>query len=510
VLDSLQEKYLLSETLRTIIAQLKATSSENVDIAQPAAHLQEIRNKFKSAGMETLRILRGYQQVLQTALKQKDYSKVGAIYQPNSARCGELKAMLEKRARVDSIQGSALQKLKDRLRLRDPDDSSRSIFQYTNIDKIEIQFEKGFIETVKVWVTINSSQFIFENIFAVGFSSVSNYKNLARTRLFIRNGKGELHNYFIYASDVFRNYDNRLNNYTRDYSPADTSFAINPAEYPEITLRKEKYVNLIDAKLYGDLAGIDKTKPNGLFQIEVSKRFNINTSRIQAGSHRCDFGYFNYIDLFGSLSKIEQNNRELVLQNAGITSNGSIISPNYATNLDFLRYENYTAGVNVGILLFDMPDDKFTTYLDFGVKYGHCIIADTVFMLSTNSFTKSFNKRVEAHTLTFQFPKLSIELFPESRITPKIAWQLNSTRLFSNNQFKQVISYEKSDVTDYLREKNSRLSNEYEIYVKIAPNKDDRTSHIFLRWRLFTQVGDANTSFSQFQVGYAYNWTLNK
>lgn len=386
------------------------------------------------------------------------------------------------------------------------DSTGNHTYLYSRINKTDFKFESGFIESVKVWITIGSSEYIFENIFAIGFSSVSNYRRIAHTKLLVRNGTKDQDGWYIYLSDVFRNYDNQLNNYTRDYSPADTAFSIIPAEVPQIVLRKERYVNLIDAKLYVDLKGIDKTKPNGLFQIELKKRFNINTARLQAGVSRSDYGFFNYLDIFGSLTKIEQNNRELVLRNTNITDiNGRLISPSYATNLDFTRYENYSAGVNLGVMLFDKPDYKFTAYLDFGIKYGHAIIADTV-LTPSGSYIKPFLNQLEAHTLTFQFPKISLELFSESRITPRISWQLNNTKLLSNNQYKQVLSYEKSDVNSLPLEKHAGISNQYEIFVKIAPDKN-RGSHMFLRWRLYTQFGDANTSFSQIQVGYAYNWT---
>ncbi|MGZ4044295.1 MAG: hypothetical protein ACXVO9_13915, partial [Bacteroidia bacterium] len=56
-------------------------------------------------------------------------------------------------------------------------------------------------------------------------------------------------------------------------------------------------------------------------------------------------------------------------------------------------------------------------------------------------------------------------------------------------------------------DKRSQWSNTYEVFVKMAPN-NDRMSNVFIRFRLYTQYGDANTSFSQFQVGYAYNWNI--
>ena len=508
-LDSLQDKYVFKADLKDSIDtfRIKLRHINTYPVTMSDSQNQDFHHLFNYILLEATKLLRGNKVIITNALDKKNYAEALTIYMRNES--AKIDTLIQKSKESQTAIKSLLDSLRKKFSSQNNKKQTDSVFQYAKINKIEMQFERGFIEAIKVWITLGSSEFIFENIYAIGFSSVNNYKNLAYTKLFIRNGSKDNYNYYIYASDIFRNYDNRLNNYTRDYSPADTSFSLNPAEYPEITLRKEKYINLIDAKLYGDLTGIDDTKPNGLLQIEVSKRFNINTSRIQPGGNRSDFGYFNYFELFGSLSKIEQNNKQLILHNAGIINNGNIISPNYATNLDFLRYENYSTGINVGLMLFDMPDNKFTAYLDFGIKYGHTIIADSVFIASSNNFLKKFDNTLEAHTLTFQFPKISIELFPESRITPKISWQLNSTRLFSNNQFKQIVSYEKSDLTDFLLEKRARLSNQYEMFVKIAPNKD-YSSNIFLRFRFFTQFSDANTSFSQFQIGYAYNWTLNK
>jgi len=507
-LDSLVCKYIFEPHFMDSVSTFEVKLRHlNYPATMTDSQNQNFHHLLNYIILEATRVLRGNKVIITNALHKKSYAETFKIYSPEDAV--KISTLIKKNKDNNTAIKPVLDSSQKQFSLHNIKKGTDLVFQYAKINKIEMQFEKGFIEAIKVWITIGSSEFIFENIYAIGFSSVNNYKNLAYTKLFIRNSSKDSYNYYIYVSDIFRNYDNQLNNYTRDYSPADTSFIINPAEYPEITLRKEKYVNLIDAKLYGDLTGIDKTKPNGLLQIEVSKRFNINTSRIQPGGNRSDFGYLNYIDLFGSLSKIEQNNKQLILHNAGIINNGNIISPNYATNLDFLRYENYTAGINVGLMLFDMPDNKFTAYLDFGIKYGHTVISDSVFLASSNSLLKKFDNPLEAHTLTFQFPKISIELFPESRITPKISWQLNSTKLFSNNQFKQVVSYDKSDITNFLLEKRAKLSNQYEMFVKIAPNKD-YSSNIFLRFRFFTQFSDANTSFSQFQIGYAYNWTLNK
>lgn len=374
------------------------------------------------------------------------------------------------------------------------------------IKNVEIQFERGFIEKIKVLVNYKNGLYFFENIYAVGFSSFLNYKSLSNIRLYIRNREFN-DNPYIYLSDVIRDYDNRLANYTRDYSPEDTTINVDPNVTSDITLSRASYVNIIDAKVFTDLNGTKKNNPNGLFQIELNKRFNINTARYQTGSLRGDVGFFNYVNLFAAVNKIEQNNRYLTLHNANVTQNGSIISPNYATNLDFLRYENYTAGFSLNGALLDLPDGKFTIYGDLGLKYGYLNIADSV--LTPQKLIKNPNYFPEAHTVTFYLPKIGIELFSESRISVYASYNHNFTYLFSNNAEKQVVSYQKSDLTATTLEKRARRSNVFELSAKLMPNKD-RNTHIFARLRFYTQNGDANTSFSQIQIGYAYNLTFNK
>jgi hypothetical protein len=94
-------------------------------------------------------------------------------------------------------------------------DSIKNNYLFYDIKKVEVQFEQGFLERVKVTVDYKNTECIFENIYAIGFSCTKNFKRLYSVRLFARNslsGKAPK----ILLGDVFKNYDNRLINYTRD------------------------------------------------------------------------------------------------------------------------------------------------------------------------------------------------------------------------------------------------------------------------------------------------------
>lgn len=378
------------------------------------------------------------------------------------------------------------------------------------IDKMRIQFERGFLTNIMVWVTINDQwQEIFENNYAIGFSSISNYRAFKQTRLYPRNSSDP--NQYIYLSDVFANYENMLYSYTRDYSPADTAINdIIPLRDKVIPLKKDRLVNLFDTKIYTDLRGLSDETPNGLVQVEARKQFNINTSRRPLGMVRSNWGYFNYLNLYGALTKIEEQNRELILRNDRIVQNNTLVSPSYATNLDIRNYENMSAGIDANLLLFDFPDFKYTIFLNTGFRWGLLQIRDTVLSINNNTAQQDGTKvdDFQANTLSI-FPEVKFEILSEKRVGFTLGYQFIHTFLFSNNRFKQVASYEKSPTTSFFIEPNARKSHSVELLIRILPamNADNK---FFLRGRFFWQEGDVSTSFSQIQFGYSYNLFYKK
>lgn len=377
------------------------------------------------------------------------------------------------------------------------------------INKVSLQFERGFLERIQVWVTVDDKQEIFENVYAIGFSSVSNFKNFKDIKLFARNS--DIAFPYIYLSDVFSNYDNYLHNYTRDYSPADTAInEVDPADEKILNLSTERLINVFDSKIYTDLRGIAENQPNGLVQIDVNKRFNLNTHRRQVFSSRNNFGYFNYITLWGALTKIEKEDRVLQLRNDRVVVNNTLVSPSYATNLDFRQYEMLSFGGDINLLLFDRPDTKFTFYFDLGARYGLTKVLDSTLKVENGEAVVDANKfsEYDANTLTF-FPRISAEVMSQQRVGFTVSYQYHYTYLLSNNLFKQVASYAKSQTSSTLLDTRARGSHMVELYVRIQTSENDRNK-FFLRGRLFMQNGDMNTSFSQLQLGYSYNLFYKK
>ncbi|WP_423735596.1 hypothetical protein [Chitinophaga caseinilytica] len=377
-----------------------------------------------------------------------------------------------------------------------------------SIKDISITFERGHIERIQVRVERDFGEVhIFENIYAIGFSSILNYKNFENIRLF--NRKDTRNEECIYLSDVIASYDNMLQLFTRDYSPADMAINhIDPVVTPIRKLEKEKNIRLFDSRIYTDLAGFSEEAPNGLVQVEVGRRFNINTNRKQ-GDGRYDYGWFTYAYLAGTISKIENKDRVLPLRNAGVIQNNVIVSPSYATNLDLRRYENTSIQFDLNVFMFDWPDNKFSLYADLGTRYGHVRVQDSSRPV-TNGVIGEVDpgKPFGANTITF-FPKIAFELFSERRVGFMTYYQLNNTTLMSNNKFVQMMSDVKSDVKSPTLDRRARWSHMVEMLVRVETNRSGN-GMVFARGRFFWQQGDANNFFPQIQLGYAYNILFRK
>lgn len=380
---------------------------------------------------------------------------------------------------------------------------------YQIIDNVSLQFEKGFLERIQVVVKENGYTKTFENIYAIGFSSIDNYKDFDAIRLFIRRKAHLSDNEHIYLSDVLINYQNLLDLYTRDYSPGDTVINDIKPEQKIVTLRKERNIKLFDSKIFSDLQGINENVPNGLIQIEVSRRFNIETFRMPLGA-RTNFNLFGSLLVYASINKIENKFKELPLRNKNIETNGIITSPSVATNLDLRQFENASIGLDYNPFFFDYPDLKFTTYWDFGLRYGHIRMVDSLIHVLNGEVSKADNPQYfSGHTITFQPIKLRVEFFSERRVGFNLAYNLNHTYALTNNKFKQIMSYDKSNWNSRVTERAARNSHMAEIFLRVETNREGN-GQFFLRSRFFWQKGDANTFFAQTQFGYAYNIIFRK
>jgi hypothetical protein len=374
------------------------------------------------------------------------------------------------------------------------------------VTDVHLQFEGGFIENVAAQLSDSNNKYLyFENNFPLGFSSKYNYDRLDETKLYIRTDMVDKEeNSFIVLGQLLPLYNNKLENNRRDYSPADTTFnSLNPSATPAIVLVKDKTINLFDARIYTDIFGLEAKNSNGLVQTEVRRKLNIFTNRY-AISHLINVGSFNYLNLNVSFTKIEDKERFLILKNNKVFENNQLISPSYASTLDFIRYEAFAIGAEPNLFLLDVPNGKVTFFIDFGLRYSRVPIQDSVYFIRDNVIERNFNDNsTPAGLITWSF-KLRSEIKTDNRFMFDMGFQYNNTTLLSNNEYKAVSSNAKSNTDLFSRDPNSRSNFTFESNVKYKPDSNDRGNRYFLRFRLTWQYGDNNTFFPQIQLGYNY------
>ena len=183
------------------------------------------------------------------------------------------------------------------------------------------------------------------------------------------------------------------------------------------------------------------------------------------------------------------------------------------TNLDLRRYENASVGIDVTALLFSYKQIKSVFRYDFGVRYGHTPILDTLLFLdSDNNLVRPLAGSatdLDAHTITFTPVRLVWKLISQRRLGIGLSYQQNNTRLLGNSRFKQIASAGKSDLEARFLERRARISHIVEFNGQVLTSKLEE-DYIFFRARLFFQKGDGNEFFPQFQIGYNYNIMFKK
>ncbi|MES2701726.1 MAG: hypothetical protein V4649_03760 [Bacteroidota bacterium] len=516
-LSSLQQR---NKTKRTNIEMLNAAES----IANSYNYLKAtgVLNSLDSVDRSTL-------QKFQNLKSDKSDTKKKILLIKNLADAmvdaSEITMLAEMQQRLlsDSLTAymSDLQRKKERLTAYDKADSllkqtdtllrntQENIrdARITSVKKVDLQFERGFLENIKVVLEIRGRELIFENSYAIGFTSKSNYRQLANIKLFARLDNSLMH---IWLTDVLRLYDNEIDLYTRDYSPADTLVCTNPAINSRIELHRASFTNLFETKFYTDLEALNAKQPNGLVQFEVARKMNLFTKRFQA-KNDINYSYGSYLYVYGSLNKIEKNNRYLPLRNNDVVVNNTLVSPSYATNLDFLQYRNVTLGLEANLFLYDVPSWKNTFTIDFGVQYGHTPVADSARTIDASGVLTARlvdTLKYDAHLTTF-YPKFMLQVFSERRVGFSIAYQPQYTILLSNNLYKQIASYAKSNSSILPIEPRAHWSHMFELFIKLELNQAT-SSKLFFRSRFYWQQGDANTYFPQVQLGYSYNLSFSK
>ncbi|MDB5024303.1 MAG: hypothetical protein JWP78_2058 [Mucilaginibacter sp.] len=154
------------------------------------------------------------------------------------------------------------------------------------VDRVMVETQDGAIKNVSVHLVnpkapndpaLSSRKFIeFKNQYPISISSKFDADRLANINLYSFNCNGiEGLTRYIKLSDVLA-LDIILENNKEDYSPSDRVVTLSPSQ-PIVELKKEKRSHILDVSAFTDFVGLDQEQPNGLIQIEVKRKINLNT-----------------------------------------------------------------------------------------------------------------------------------------------------------------------------------------------------------------------------------------
>ncbi|SDG89800.1 hypothetical protein SAMN04487996_12515 [Dyadobacter soli] len=166
----------------------------------------------------------------------------------------------------------------------------------------EIEFEQGTIKNVTLRLVDLTNPnlrnyLIFTNRFPFTISAKFDNESLANMRLYCNNCGGVDNVTRFVTLGSFLILDNKYDNYKEDYSPVDGVTILNP-QHPVKELRKEKRSQILEVAGFTDFMGVDEKNPNGLLQIEVSRKINLWNQHFSGATKKKDIS--SYLD-FGKV-----------------------------------------------------------------------------------------------------------------------------------------------------------------------------------------------------------------
>lgn len=388
------------------------------------------------------------------------------------------------------------------------------------VHDVQIQFQDGFIENIKIRGKIAESNMLlkFENSFPIPFSTRRDFRRLYEVFLTERtiferkekNGLG-ISSLSMRLGDLM-DFDQNLDLDTKDYSPVNQ--VINQEIKKDetiVNLRKERTSKILELKVFTDLKGIEGDNPNGLVQLELSKKLNLWNYRFSAFRNLFNMGLFNYFSPSFTMSKIENNNKRLPVQYIGSQEPDTMRPNTYASALQLLQYQAFRVGADISILTVDVPGLKSIFTAKTGLYFGRTLIVDTA---RTRADSLTFNAIPdnnirESGINSFQFiPELCFQIFPDKRYGVVLSYKWNRYRLM-NSQLQQV--NDTLEYVNYIKSLNGNRSgisgykpNKWvgtaEVFAFYKPSANNQ---LFFRYRFNYEKNRPKTNFHQIQLGFS-------
>ena len=413
-------------------------------------------------------------------------------------------------------------------------------FKKYKLVKVTAEINNGFIENIKACIKINDQNKYFTIPYPAGISSVDNFKKYYTSKLLDidsrlklktfskTNIKYKLDNwpdkkkrfliidsiFYLNLNDVLL-YDYYYGVERRDYSPQNMTIEMMGGESK--ILHKDSTSKLFEAHIYTDFIGLQEDKPNGLVQTEVSKRINIHT--VQKLSNPWLYwlfrsnGWFQYIAPSITISKLEQHNKRLLLNDLDSvrlqpgetdTSKFNRNLHRYANALNLYQYQSFSAGFDWNIKYLSNHDSKYDIYFNVGARIGITPVVDSLTTIDQSNISKTrFVNEYTVNSIQL-YPEIVAKFLPEERFNFSISDRVIYFQPI--NQNVQLVSTDKHN-NAIIKAASSSWLNSFELQMAIQVNSN---SKLFGRVRLISELQNMKNNFAQIQVGYSFYILGNK
>lgn len=373
---------------------------------------------------------------------------------------------------------------------------------------VQLQFEDGFIHNIILRGKVNGKGDLikFENGSPIPFSAKRNFQSLRWISIYsLPKNNGKLG---IVLSDLL-DFTPNLRPFTKDYFPENKVYKINVADsLTEVNLFREKTSKILEVQVYSDLKGVDEDNPNGLIQVEFSKKLNFWTRRYPADRMgKNNYGFFNYFSPEFTLNKIENKQKFSPVDYFGVNPLDSSKPNTFTTSIGLYQHQLFQVGSLLNVFLFDFPSLKSTLFLNTGLYFGRTLFRDTI--RTRIGDTNEFEKLKDNNIITDGVNTMRImheakwQFYPDERYSLSISQKLSNYKIFSD-RFSVVNDKEKyirdiksnPDKTKVDNHSNWLLSTEIVGFYKPSPY-----NQLFVRYRFNWDRYNSKSNFQQLQVG---------
>lgn len=347
------------------------------------------------------------------------------------------------------------------------------------IKEISVEFEDGVIKNIEAILhgednsTKLNNYLRFRNLKPIGITGKFHPDFLQDIDLFCRTGNTQF--LTVNLANLIAYYP-VLRPYSENYAPENSVIKLIPSVgQTVIEMEKEKTSEILDVKIFSDLAGLQVGNPQGLIQASIFRKITLNTRHRQFTRKviNHNLAYLRYVTPEFVISKIDQKDQEYIYN-----KNEKLKST------ELYRHQFVKFGAEAGIVKYSIPNAQLNFQFVLSTHWIGSNIVDSVakHSIPQGSNVTVKNTRVFSNVNRYGF---IVESRPESR------WGASFRYMFPIN-FK-ILDNHLDLIKGELKNKGFSIMS-FDGFIKTSS-----TNKFFFRWS-YNRL-DKGTFFHQMQLG---------